>query len=67
MRSTDATGLSGVFRKAVRLTAEFAGVVRDLIKDVRDSYRREPIYVRVRNPEWPAAHRRVSRPRTYRR
>jgi hypothetical protein len=40
------------------LATDLADVVRNLIKDVRDSYRRELCYVRGPGAKWRARHQR---------
>jgi hypothetical protein len=51
MRTIDATALSGFARKTAESASDFASVVHDLIKDVRDSYRPQlsPVDVRRRD------------------
>jgi len=51
MRIIDATALSGFARKTVESASDFASVVHNLIKDVRDSYRPDctPCVAQVRN------------------
>jgi hypothetical protein len=58
MKSVDSTALSGFARKMAELVTDLADVVRNLIKDVRDSYRRELCYVRGPGAKWRARHRR---------
>jgi hypothetical protein len=47
MRIGDARGLSGLARKTIEFASDFAGVIRHLIRDISDSYRREPRYARA--------------------
>lgn len=49
MRTVDTSALSAFTRKTAELGSDFASVVRDLIKDVRDSYRRD-----LPGPKWRA-------------
>ena len=56
MRIIDATALSGFARKTVESASDFASVVHNLIKDVRDSYRPELHYMRGPGPKWLAKH-----------
>ena len=58
MRTTDASALSGFVRKAAESASDFASVVRNLILDVRDSYRPELHYMRGPGPKWRAKHHR---------
>ena len=52
----NASTLSGFIRKSTASASDFAGVVRNLILDVRDSYR--PLVHDMRGPgsEWRARH-----------
>jgi hypothetical protein len=52
----DNSALSGCFRDTAELTSDFAGVVHNLIKDVRDCYRPELHYMRGPGPKWRAKH-----------
>jgi hypothetical protein len=52
MRTVDTTALSAFARKTAELGSDFASVVRDLIRDVRHSYRRDLHYKRVPGPKW---------------
>jgi hypothetical protein len=52
MRIMDANTLSGVARKSAEAVADFAGVVRNLVLDVRDSYRPEVHDMRGPGPKW---------------
>jgi hypothetical protein len=61
MRFMDATALSCLARKTAESASDFAGVVHNLIMDVRDSYRPELHYMRGPGPKWRAKHQ--SRPR----
>jgi hypothetical protein len=56
MRTMDANTLSGFARKTAESTSDFAGVVRNLILDVRDCYRPEVHYMRGPGPKWRAKH-----------
>ena len=58
MRIMDATALSGFVRKTAESVSDFASVVRNLILDVRDSYRPELHYMRGPGPKWRAKHQR---------
>jgi len=58
MRIMDATALSGFVRKTAESASDFAGVVHNLILDVRDSYRPELHYMRGPGPKWRARHQR---------
>ena len=53
MRSIDATALSGFARKTA---GSASSVVRNLIMDVRNSYRPEVHYMRGPGPKWRAKH-----------
>jgi len=57
MRIIDATVVSGFARKTAESASDFASVVRNLILDVRDSYRPELHYMRGPGPKWRAKHR----------
>ena len=57
MRIRDASALSAFARNTAQSASEFAGVVRNLIMDVRDSYRPELHYMRGPGPKWAARHR----------
>jgi hypothetical protein len=46
MRTMDADTLSGFARKSAESVSDFASVVRNLILDVRDSYRPEVHHMR---------------------
>jgi|HubBroStandDraft_5_1064220.scaffolds.fasta_scaffold12736_3 hypothetical protein len=48
--------LSSFARKAMESASDFSIVVRNLIKDVRDSYRPELHYMRGPGPKWRAKH-----------
>jgi hypothetical protein len=56
MRILDTNPLSGFVRNTAELTSDFAGVVHNLIKDVRDCYRPELHYMRGPGPKWRAKH-----------
>jgi hypothetical protein len=51
-----ANALSGFIRKSTESVSDFAGVVRNLILDVRDSYGPEARYVRGPGPKWRGQH-----------
>jgi hypothetical protein len=57
MRIIDANMLSGFAHKSAESVSDFASVVRNLILDVRDSYRPEVHYMRGPGPKWRAKHR----------
>ncbi|WP_091896212.1 hypothetical protein [Bradyrhizobium sp. Rc2d] len=52
----DAIALSGFARRTAASASGFASVVRNLILDVRDSYRPELHYMRGPGPKWRAKH-----------
>jgi hypothetical protein len=52
MRTADSTALSRFAREMAELASDFSDVVRNLMKDVRDSYRRELCYVRGPGAKW---------------
>jgi len=52
----NATAFSGFARKTAESASDFADVVRNLILDVRDSYRPELHYMRGPGPKWHAKH-----------
>ncbi|WP_074128576.1 hypothetical protein [Bradyrhizobium sp. NAS96.2] len=56
MRIMDATALSAFARRTAESASDFASVVRNLILDVRDSYRPELHYMRGPGPKWRAKH-----------
>ena len=56
MRIPNANTLSGFARKMAESISDFAGVVRNLILDIRDSYRPELHYMRGPGPKWRAKH-----------
>ena len=56
MRIIDATALSGFARKTAESASDFAGVVHNLIMDVRDCYRPGLHYMRGPGPKWRAKH-----------
>jgi hypothetical protein len=56
MRIMGANTLAGFARKTAESTSDFASLVHDLIRDVRDSYRPEPHYMRGPGPKWRARH-----------
>jgi hypothetical protein len=49
--------ISGLARKTAETASDFAGVVHNLVMDVRDSYRPELHYMRGPGPKWRAKHR----------
>ena len=51
-----AIALSGFARRTAESASDFASVVRNLIMDVRDSYRPELHYMRGPGPKWLAKH-----------
>ena len=56
MRIVDATALSSFARKTAESASDVASVVRNLIMDMRDSYRPELHYMRGPGPKWRAKH-----------
>lgn len=58
MRIKDATSLSGFARNTAESASDFAGVIYNLIMDVRDSYRPGLHCMRGPGPKWRAKHRR---------
>jgi hypothetical protein len=56
MRIMDAIALSGFARRTAESASDFASVIRNLILDVRDSYRPELHYMRGPGPKWRAKH-----------
>ena len=56
MRIIDATALSSFARKTAESASDVASVVRNLIMDMRDSYRPELHYMRGPGPKWRAKH-----------
>jgi hypothetical protein len=56
MRTIDATALSGFACKTAESASDFVSVVRDLIKDVRHSYRPQLRYERDPRPKWRAKY-----------
>jgi hypothetical protein len=56
MRIIVANTLSGFARKSAESVSGFARVARNLILDVRDSYRPEVHYMRGPGPKWCAKH-----------
>jgi hypothetical protein len=56
MRIMGANTFSGFARKTTEMTSDIAGVVRNLILDVRDCYRPELHYMRGPGPKWRAKH-----------
>ena len=47
---------SALARKTADTLSDFAGVVHNLVMDVRDSYRPELHYMRGPGPKWRAKH-----------
>ena len=56
MRIMDATALPGFARRTAESASDFASLLRNLILDVRDSYRPELHYMRGPGPKWRAKH-----------
>jgi hypothetical protein len=56
MKIADASGLSGFARKTAERASGLGGALRNLIMDVRDSYRPELHYMRGPGPRWRARH-----------
>jgi hypothetical protein len=56
MRIINANTLSGFARKSAELISDLSGVVRNLILDVRDSYRPGAHSMRGPGPKWHAKH-----------
>jgi hypothetical protein len=56
MRIMDANMLSGFARKSTESVSDVAGIVRNLILDVRDSYRPEVHHMRGPGPKWRTGH-----------
>jgi hypothetical protein len=56
MRAVDPKVLSRFVRETAELASDFVNVFRNLIKDVRDSYRRELCYVRGPGVKWRGKH-----------
>lgn len=52
----EATALSGFARKTTVSASDFAGVVHNLIMDIRDSYRPGLHQMRGPGPKWRAKH-----------
>ena len=61
MRTIDADTLSSFAHKSAESVSDFASVVRNLILDVRDSYRPEVHYMRGPGPKWRTKHQPWSR------
>jgi hypothetical protein len=57
MRMMDATSLSGFARKTAESARDFASVIYNLTRDVRDSYRPGLHYMRGPGPKWHAKYR----------
>ena len=56
MRIMAAIALSGLARRTVESASDFAGVVRNLVLDVRDSYRPGLHHMRGPGAKWRAKH-----------
>ena len=56
MRVIDATAFSALARKTAQSVSDLAGLVHNLVMDVRDSYRPELRYMRGPGPKWRAKH-----------
>ncbi|WP_164936947.1 hypothetical protein [Bradyrhizobium vignae] len=50
------SAISGFASKTAETVSDFAGVVRNLVMDIRDSYRPELHYMRGPGPKWRAKH-----------
>jgi hypothetical protein len=50
------SAVSDFARKSAETVSDFAGIVHDLVMDVRDSYRPELHYMRGPGPKWRAKH-----------
>jgi hypothetical protein len=50
------SAMSGIARKTAETVTDFAGVVHNLVMDIRDSYRPELHYMRGPGPKWRAKH-----------
>ena len=61
MVTMGATAFSGFARRTAEFVSDFASVIRNLIMDVRDSYRPELHYMRGPGPKWRAKHQRELR------
>lgn len=51
------SAISDFASKAAETVSDFAGVVQNLVMDIRDSYRPELHYMRGPGPKWRAKHR----------
>ena len=51
------SAISDFARKTAEMVSDFASIVRNLVMDVRDSYRPELHYMRGPGPKWRARHR----------
>ena len=51
------SGISALACKTLEALSEFTSVVRNLVLDIRDSYRPEAHYMRGPGPKWHAKHR----------
>ena len=56
MRIMGAIALSGFAHRTAESVSDFASVMRNLVMDVRDSYRPELHYMRGPGPKWRAKH-----------
>ena len=50
------SAVSDFARKSAETVSDFAGIVHDLVMDVRDGYRPELHYMRGPGPKWRAKH-----------
>ena len=50
------SAMSGVARKTAETVSDLAGVVHNLVMDIRDSYRPELHYMRGPGPKWRVRH-----------
>jgi hypothetical protein len=57
MKIVDAAALLDFHRKTVEFISDLTGVARNLVGDVRDSYRRELCYVRGPGERWRGRYR----------
>jgi hypothetical protein len=51
------SAMSHLARKTAETVTDFAGVVHNLLMDIRDSYRPELHYMRGPGPKWRAKHK----------
>jgi hypothetical protein len=56
MITTGATAFAGFAHTMAEFVSDFAGVIHNLIMDVRDSYRPGLHHMRGPGPEWRAKH-----------